>query len=600
MRSPELLMPAEIEWRDTQCYAPRFGDIYASADAQAEVERVFVEPCGVSQLSTRYGRITIAELGFGTGLNFVVTAARVLRDTTAHMHFISIEGHPLAQSDWERMRAQYHSRLPLYDRLADHAPPLLRGWHRREFCGGRIVLSVFHGDVLDGLAELAAGQSAGVDAWYLDGFAPARNPDMWSAEVFAAAARTAHEGTTVGTFTSAGSVRRALSAVGFEMQRVDQRPHKRESLAGVFKKARPRRASVAPVAVTVLGAGIGGALVARDLAQQGAAVTVVDPDGPAAGASRIPAAIMHARLLADGSATAEYRVAAYHHAGARLAAMNGVTPQPVVQICGPNLSENKLRRIAARYIPEEPPEGYWLALLEGGAVATHTGLTDAGPGLLFPCANLIDLPTLVTALLDHTGIEVRRDLPGAHPEHPMVVCNGLGALETLPDLGLELAHVHGQLDRVSMPQTTAASALVGNGYFVPGERSCIVGATYEYAPWDPGRATAANIEKNIQLLDSGVRPLSRYRATRAVTSDRLPIIGQVSDNLWMATGFGSMGTTAAPLAAAEVCSALMGWLPPLSARVRQALDPHRFRARQQRRGPAKGPGYGGHDRRAEP
>lgn len=591
MQQSQLLEPAEIEWRDGQCFAPRFGDIYASADAEAEVNRVFVEPCGLPELSARFPRLTVGELGFGTGLNFVVTAERLLRYSSARLHFVSVERHPLGVADWCRAMQRYRHRFSLYEELAAQAPPLLAGWHRRTFADGRVVLSVFHGDALEGLTDLAGRQWSSVDAWFLDGFAPDRNPAMWSPEVLSTVARTAHHGTTVSTFSAAGHVRRSLEAVGFAMRRVDQRPHKRESLAGLFAAHTPRRASSAPTAVTVLGGGLGGALVSRDLAIQGSAVTVCDPHGPASGGSSIPAALMHARLLGDGSPTAEYRVSAYHHAAARLHGEHGVTAQAVLQVCGPNLNEAKLRRIAAAYLPANTPSHDWLELLESDTVIERTRGAFNGPGLMFPGAKLIDLPILVHALLDHADIEVRADYAALPDDQPVIVCNGLAALQTLPELSLEVAAVHGQLDRVSAPGGVQSAAVVGNGYFVPGETSCVVGATYEYAPWEHGRATSANLDKNRGLTALTPIPLERHRATRAVTSDRLPLVGHVRDNVWIATGFGSMGTTAAPLAAAEVCSALTGWVRPLSARVREALNPHRFKARQHRRGPARGPGY---------
>src|SRR5690606_25964422 len=126
------------------------------------------------------------------------------------------------------------------------------------------------------LADLAGRQRQPIDAWFLDGFAPDRNPELWEPALFQRIAALSAAGTRVATFTAAGRVRRALGEAGFAMSRVDQRPHKRESLAGTFA-ARGLAAAAPPPRVTVAGAGIAGAAVAAELAAAGVPVRLCDP-----------------------------------------------------------------------------------------------------------------------------------------------------------------------------------------------------------------------------------------------------------------------------------------------------------------------------------
>ena len=126
------------------------------------------------------------------------------------------------------------------------------------------------------------------------------------------------------------------------------------------------------------------------------------------------------------------------------------------------------------------------------------------------------------------------------------------------------------------------------GYYLPDGSSCVVGATYEYTPWSTLDATSHNLRSNQNYLRPGAIWTGRSRATRIVSSDRLPVVGQLAPSVWIATAFGSMGTSAAPFAACQLLSALFGWVPPVSNALEQALAPARFAARQARRGQLTG------------
>ncbi|MGA1370442.1 MAG: tRNA (5-methylaminomethyl-2-thiouridine)(34)-methyltransferase MnmD [Pseudomonadales bacterium] len=617
--------PAALDWRGDQPFSTTFGDIYHAPDARAEVERVFLVPSGIPRGKPTAHGFRIGELGFGTGLNFVVAAA-ALRRAGEQLSFTSFEAAPIAAEAFRalaRRRAAHHPELAdLYRELAEVYPPLLSGWHQRRLANGRVHLHLFYGDAGAGLSSLVERSQpacvAPMHAWFLDGFAPDRNPELWSPEVINAIARLSSRGTTVATFTAAGRVRRALAAEGFSMRRVDQRPHKRESLAGEFVGA-DRAVSSVPGRVRILGAGLAGASVARQLAERGVAVTLYDqrlggevfemmrqpalqsatvPPAQEAAGSTLPATVLHGRLLADASSLGAFRAYAYLHAAAFARGFAGFHATGVLQTL-PSARDNdfdtedaRLRTIAACWAPDDD----WLRVESPSAASARAGWPVSRPALWFPQGGIVSTPAFVRALIDHPLIAtVPEDLPlpgqpgGPLPDStsPVVLACGMRVLDAPAAAHLELAAVPGQIDRV---QTAAVPRLplVGEGYLVPHQGFLFAGSTYEYRPWEPGAATRSNLA---QLAHRPWRPIGAFRGERATTSDRLPLIGPLDQpdespipGLWITSGHGSMGNVTSHLAGAVISAALSGHPPPVSDDLSAALLPARFRARQARRG----------------
>ncbi len=561
-----MLTAADVVFDGDRPVSRQFGDVYFDADGPAEVLRVFLAPAAVADRTlSRASTFTVAEFGFGTGLNFIVTAAA----TRSRLHFISFERYPLARADLSRALKPWRREYPLADQLLEGYPPLTPGWHRRFFDSGRIQLSVFFGDVNDGLADLARQQERGVDAWFLDGFAPRKNPQMWHEGLFAGIADLSANEATVTTFSAAGDVRRRLTAHGFNVRRIDQRPHKRHSTAAVL--ARPGRVFQAPATVNIVGAGLAGAATARALANKGICATLVDRgEGIARGASAIPAAVMHPRLLPTSSTEADYRLQAFVHAAAWSRCRTGVTAAGVLQLGGPKAKPDRLRQIAEA-TPTEVVE-----YLEPAAASERAGIAIADSGLFFPGGLMVDGKGLAIGLANHPNIRIT-----AEPMHDAPTVQATGA-----DLAgfsfLEVAAVGGQLDRFACA-TPPRLPIVGDGACVPASASVWTGATYEYQPWEPARATAANAERYKRFFGrSPDGTLQRFRGNRAVTSDRLPVIG-ADGGAWFNLGHGSHGTTTAVFGAEIVASRLNGEVAPGTVAILALLAPSRFRERQARR-----------------
>ena len=552
-------------------------------------------PTAVIERAQQQADVCVAELGFGTGLNFAVTASAVLQHSAARLHFISVEAHPLTHAQWQKIAQLRAHELPIYAAFSDKPLPLLRGWHQRVFARGRIVLTVYHGDVQDALDDLHRQQRNTVDVWYLDGFTPERNPSMWESQVFEKIAAKSHCATMLATFCAASRVRRSLQAVGFKVKRVDQQPHKRETIVARFDMPSSTRTAPSLNRVSILGAGIGGASMARHFAEQVIAVDLYDPNGVAGGGSKISAALMHGRLLGDRSVTAEHRAAAFHYATNYLADWPGVRATGVLQLPGPNLKPEKLLRIIHAYDAEHSHQQHWIRALTATEASALVGGPVDATALLFPTGKTVVLPQLCMALLNHPDIALHQQAPPIDNVTPTVICVGSAAksialpstdnqIEDEPLSWLEITDVYGQLDTFPSHAQQPRVPVVGNGYVVPHDDGITVGATYEYRRWNPTDSTQHNYQLNQQYLDGDAHSTSYQHAARAVTSDRVPFIGQLQDNVWIATGHGSMGTTSAPYAAALVSNAMLGWLSPASAAVTQLLNPHRLKARQARRG----------------
>ncbi|SAK54740.1 5-methylaminomethyl-2-thiouridine methyltransferase [Caballeronia fortuita] len=234
----EPLISAPLVFRDDGTpYSPRHDDIYHSAaGALAQARHVFLKGNGLPARWRGTPRFTVIETGFGMGVNFLATWAAWLE--AAHrpsmLEFLSIEKYPFSADDLRAAHAAIIDEdafAPLSDALASAWPPLEAGLHRLAFSAGAVTLTLAFGDAADILPRLAdLGFTA--DAIYLDGFAPARNPDMWTPQVFASLARMSNYDATFATYTSAGQVKRALVESGFAYSKVAGFGGKRAMLVG--------------------------------------------------------------------------------------------------------------------------------------------------------------------------------------------------------------------------------------------------------------------------------------------------------------------------------------------------------------------------------
>jgi tRNA U34 5-methylaminomethyl-2-thiouridine-forming methyltransferase MnmC len=224
---------SELEWHDGDMpYSVRFGDhFYARSDGRAECGHVFIAGNRLVERWRMAGEFTIAELGFGTGLNFLETW-RQWREAEkmpgARLRFVSFERYPLLAPDMARALKVWPQLRPCRETFLDAWPEDLEGTISLGF-GPDVELEVHIGEADDRVT----GWSGIADAWFLDGFAPSRNPQMWSQKLLQSVFDRTVPGGTLATYTAAGWVRRNLAAAGFDVEKRPGFAGKRDMTVGL-------------------------------------------------------------------------------------------------------------------------------------------------------------------------------------------------------------------------------------------------------------------------------------------------------------------------------------------------------------------------------
>jgi tRNA 5-methylaminomethyl-2-thiouridine biosynthesis bifunctional protein len=594
-RHPRLLACAELDWQDGTPVSRSSGDIYfARTDGVRESRIVFLEGNELPRrLRTAPREFCIGETGFGTGLNFLL-ARRLFLDLappSARLHFVSFEHAPLREADRERfaavLRARGETGLACDARqLSRQFPPPVAGWHRLVFDEGRVRLSLWLGDAVAGLTDWCHAAGRAADAWFLDGFAPSLNPELWAPSLARLVAARSRAGATLATFSVARSVRDALGDAGFALEKAPGPPGKREMLRGCAPGAWADPAPALPRShVTVAGAGIAGATVARALAERGIAVRVLDPEGAATGASGNRHAVLHPRLPLDDGPRAAFLLAAagFTHAWLERAPWaHAFEARPVLQFPERRRPE-RLERVRARFGDVD------------GHLRWHPG---PAPLLEWPRGGRADLPALTKALLDHPAIDVRheplapRHIAGERSD-PLVLAAG-AATDDLLDVPLGLGRMRGQLTRVHGLIAKEASILTGRGHAIPLADGWSVGSSYrrldEASAPERQAPTAEERAENLERLrawlslrgldgDPTALPadaMEDWVGVRANTPDRAPVVGLLSGGLWASTGHASSGLLTCPLAGEAIAAALCGEPPVFDAEVTALLAPSRL------------------------
>jgi tRNA 5-methylaminomethyl-2-thiouridine biosynthesis bifunctional protein len=345
-----------LEWKDGATpYSANFSDIYFSSDdGLQESQQTFLQG---NQLPERWHgfekpRFHIAETGFGTGLNFLLTLQAWLEIDAPKpdLHYLSVENCPLTRGDLEKALGNWSTLSQLSKQLMASYPPPFPGTHRLEFESGRVILDLHWGEANTVLKDLAEAGQTQIDAWYLDGFAPSRNSDMWSDELLGLTSFLSRENASFATFTAAGSVRRALTSAGFKTHKVPGFGRKREALRGSFTQASsdPPAATKTPwdlasdnrkrpSSVIVIGAGLAGCWTARALANRGIAVTLLDKNTLASSGSGNKQGILYTRISHHHSLLVDFGLHSYLYASRLYAALfesGALIPGKDGELCG--------------------------------------------------------------------------------------------------------------------------------------------------------------------------------------------------------------------------------------------------------------------------
>lgn len=577
-----------LTWTDDdEPRSGRFGDVYFSRDdGLAETRAVFLQGCGLPDAWADRQSFTVAELGFGTGLNIVALLDlwRRKRSAGGRLHIFSIEGFPLTRQEAARA-------LNAWPELTDAAAPLIAAWpagtpgfHRIDLPMIDVVLDLAVGDVAWALDQWA-GQA---DAWFLDGFSPALNPAMWSPEVLDLIAMKSAPGARLATFTVAGAVRRGLAERSFVVEKRPGHGRKRERLEARLPGQVPHPPQPR---VAVIGAGVAGAATVRALAALGAHSVVLEAERPGAGASGFPVGLATPRLDVG-----DKRVAAlYAQALERAGDLYDQTPDAVIATGVLQLAQTP--RDLARFpkIAAQPiwPQGA-MSVADAAFAQAWLGEPMSEGGLIMRDARVVRPAAVLTAWLDGAErltdqvADLRRegevwrlfDAQGrilAEAE-TVVVAAGWGTASLLNQLAL--SPVRGQADWV---EATAAPPVAWGGYAAPTADGFLYGATHRRGDVssetrdDDSAANLATLAARLPHLAQRVQGRARGRraAVRATTPDRLPVVGRLADGLYVLGGLGSRGFCIAPLMAEHLAAMILGRPSPLPLDLAARVSPDR-------------------------
>ena len=463
---PTPIEPAQIHFNaQGQPISDVYDDIYFSThDGAAESDYVFLQGNNLAQRLATWSThepFVIAETGFGTGLNMLLASALFLAVAPANtqLHLVSFERHPLAKADIARALSQWPHLASLCDALLDEYPPLVTGVHRIRL-HSRIQLDVHFGDVLETLPSWAQCCPGKVHAWFLDGFAPSKNPEMWQQTLYNAMSRTAAATCTVATFTAVGRVRRGLIQAGFAMRKIAGFGHKREMLIGhCVRPAFPRR-SLKPRRIAIIGGGIAGACLAKLLNSHRQCIDAVtlfcaDP-ALAQRASGNAQGAVYPLLQADPTPTTQFYSQAFNFAVHfyRRYCSAAWHPTGVLQLGFNDVMRKRQHAIVTRnYYPATLVEA-----VDINQAQTLSGITVSHPGLFFRQGGWLAPRRAIPDMLLHskTNLKMNTQVTGIAPHGDQCgwqlfavdLATGVSFSEDFDDIiianGADLAEFNGQ------------------------------------------------------------------------------------------------------------------------------------------------------------
>jgi len=496
-----------------------------------------------------------------------------------------------------------------------------------------VVLTLFFGDARRLLPKLRAR----ADAFYLDGFSPDRNPELWSPRIFSSLARLATSGATLATWTVAAAVREALSAAGFAIEKAPGYAGKRGMSRGVFRVKRKDREAAAARSAVIVGAGLAGCSIAERLAARGWQLQLVDAaSAPAHGASGNHAGVLRPQPSVDDNPLARLSRAAFLHARRHLHALEAAglplrwSDCGVLYLARDHAHEAMQRRVATEHAGSDD----YLRFIERSTASELARWPLATGGWWFPGGGWVQPPSLCHANLQRHAGQIRlmsaravatiqrrenawqaRDAGGdLIAAAPVLILANASAARGLAggdgDARLPLRNARGQVSY--LPAATGAIpgfVICQDGYCTPqidGIRC--VGASFSVDDDDSAMRSGDHLE-NLARLEAmlpgstagiAADTLGGRVGFRSVTRDRMPIIGAIADGdaplaatrladfprrcgLYGLLGLGSRGLVWAPLAAELLAAQIEAEPLPLEGDLVDAVDPGRFLLRQLRR-----------------
>ncbi len=557
-----------------------FNDVYFSAeDGIGETFHVFFDGNNLPARWQGRQRFVIGETGFGTGLNFLL--AWQLFDQTADegafLDFVSVEKYPFSGAEIAQKLAPWADRLePYLSKLLAQYPIRVPGFHRIVF-DNRVALTLIFDDANEALSEIEGN----IDAWFLDGFTPSKNPDMWTDKVFVEMARLSHNETTFATFTAAGFVKRGLQGAGFTVAKKKGFGPKRDMLAGHFADGRSRADKKTIHDIPVFGAGLAGTAAAYVLKQYGFNPVLYDPNGIASGASGNPVGIINPRFTAFRTPESDFYTAAFAQTVRTL-------PQLDCDYfkCGSLhlvTDEEKQKRLS-RTVENWQWHFDHMRYLSPQETSLQTGVDVKQEALFLPDSAQVNPSKLCTVYAQNISFKKEK---GDISSSSAVLANAAGVLDYIPSLPVHT--VRGQITFVKATDQSAnvKTNLCYGGYMsAPFNGLHTVGSTFQ--KWletteaidEDDQSNLSNLADNTSLY--GFEITGHRAALRTASTDRFPIIGDM-DGMLVTAAHGSHGIASTLMGAHVLADYLRGGPFCLGKSTLNVLSPQRFEMREIRK-----------------
>ena len=616
------IQTADLEWQQIDGIdvpvSKQFGDVYFSKDnGLLETRHVFLNgndlPERLSNLQP-FEYFSVGETGFGTGLNILALWQlwqQVRPNNHSHLHAISVEKFPLSKTDLIRALNVWPELKPIADQLIAQYPHPIAGCHRLSFPEERFSLDLWLGDAHDVFPSMA--KTSRVNAWFLDGFAPACNPDIWEEQVLNHIVRLSGIGTTFSSFSVAGVLKRGLTQHGISISRPRGYKHKREMLKAIWLAAEPENTSDAVDSqsvlnqnrpdqvlhackqrqIAIIGAGIAGLTSAWAFAERGHQVTLYDQSEPLAGGSGNPLALLNPKLCPIEQSHEHLMTLAWQHALQHYPKFQAFRPIQVHQLALKKAED--LLDLEQQY-----PTGLLIA-----ETATDSALITEYPSLNLTEAGAVSPHQLRDQILAHPLIQfVQANITQIHPEHNELFneqAQSLGQFDhvivccarhtaTFFEHYPVLKPIRGQ---VSWVENTAQPLALNQAYSYGGycmqldAQQFILGASF-YPNRDDSDVLLEDHVHNYELIHSvfphyaqslpDVTTWQGRASVRAQSLDYFPVLGKMSEQteIYSFAGLGSKGFLFAPLCSEILAAQILKEACPVPESLLQKLSPTRF------------------------
>lgn len=601
-KNPFEVKAQKVDWIDELPHSIDYDDRFFQADAINEIHDVFITPNNLEARFKKVSRFSICELGFGFGMNFLVTAflwsQSKQKSKMKILDYVSIEEALPTKNQILRVIENFPELKEVGNCFIKHYSPLHNDMQRIDLPELNIRLTLIQNDAESALQNLLGFSNNLIDAWYLDGFDPAKNKTMWNSSLSQLISLLSSNDSTFGTFTSAGFVKRNLTKFGFSVSKVDGFGNKRHKLIG--KKIATKHFKPIPhkdsLKIAIIGSGIAGSCVAYAAANHGIKVDVFEHgQETACGTSSNPIAAMYPRFSSSNTPYAHLIAQSYFFADRLYSKF-----------------PNEYKKTGLLFTHFNKYQKEWLEnmmslnrkdifqLLQKDEVQKEFGLKSAGlkvlqGGYLLP-------QELCKRLQEHINIKIytnhcfesstennsKLSLQFSNQDNSnqydaLVIANGAGLLNITN--GLKISK--GQLVGLNGAQDIAFPLPINSeGYILPPLNGVTwIGSTHQKEFHDIQPSDEANqelinrTENNFKISLNAKNNFLTEARIRVGSKDRLPIAGRASahQNIYALGALGSRGFSLAPLMGEYIASQISSSPNPISTGIALSIDPMRFK-----------------------